>query len=147
MRDETRKILQIVSDPELNASKKEEKIKETFPDACDQERINGVKLWEKWCRCAPTDLEMEKRLKFIPRGDNFKEIGVPSWMLKYNGKPMLMKRPGSSSFVFSHQDESMIEIDINMHPYPYMFKQSMTYLKDHYFPQLLMTFGFIIKTN
>lgn len=32
-----------------------------------------------------------------------------------------------------------------MHPLPYMFRQAMTYLKEHYFPQMVMTFAFIIE--
>mmetsp|Transcript_20637 Transcript_20637/g.30979 ORF Transcript_20637/g.30979 Transcript_20637/m.30979 type:complete len:184 (+) Transcript_20637:44-595(+) len=145
MREETRKVLQIISNSELSADEERNKLKEIFPDPRDRQRINGVKLWEKWCHCAPTDQEMQKRLKFIPRGENLKEIGVPSWICKYNGKPMLIKRPGVTNFVYSHQDESMMEIDINLHPLPFMFRQAMTYLKEHYFSRMLMTFGFVIE--
>jgi hypothetical protein len=145
IRNKTREVLEILSNPEIDALEQEHRLREMFPDTQYRQRVNGIKLWEKWCRCAPTDQEMQKRLKFIPRGDNLREIGVPSWICKYNGKPMLMKRPGVTSFVFSHQDDNMMEIDINMHPLPYMFKQAMTYLKEHYFQQMMMTFGFVIE--
>jgi len=146
MRTSTRQILQIVTNPCYDSTEKDAKLRELFPNnECDRQIINGVKLWEKWCICAPTDQEMQKRLKFIPRGDNLREIGVPGWICKYNGKPMLIKRPGETNFLFSHSDEKMLEIDINMHPLPFMFKQAMTYLKDHYFPKMVMTFGFVIE--
>ncbi len=145
MREETRKVLEIISNSDLDDADQERKLKDLFPDECDMQRINGIRLWEKWCRCAPTDQEMQKRLKFIPRGENLKEIGVPSWICKYNGKPMLIKRPGLTNFVYWHPDKNMMEIDVNMHPLPYLFRQAMTYLKEHYFPQIIMTFAFIIE--
>ena len=108
-------------------------------------RINAVKLWENWCQNAPHDPEMQKRLKFIPRGDNLRQLGVPNWICKYNAKPMLIKRPGVTNFVFSHYKEDWMEIDISMHPLPFMFKQAMNHLHEHYFHDLLMTFGFLIE--
>jgi hypothetical protein len=128
-----------------------------------KERINAVKLWEKWCITAPTDPNMQKRLKFIPRGDNLVEVGVPSWICKYNGKPMLIKRPGTTNFVFLHHNKSsssssktfsgsssssssaIMEIDVNMHPLPFVFKQGMHHLQQNYFKDLCMTFGFLIE--
>lgn len=145
MRNETRKVLEIISNHKYNTDDQNTKLMQLFPNECDRQIINGVKLWEKWCQCAPSDQEMQKRLKFIPRGDNLKEIGVPSWICKYNGKPMLIKRPGETNFVYSHPDQNMMEIDINMHPLPYMFRQAMTYLKDYYFQQMIMTFAFVIE--
>ena len=145
MRQATREILQILSNNNLNSEEKEEKLHELYPNENERFIVNGVKLWEKWCQCAPTDQEMQKRLKFIPRGENLKEVGVPGWICKYNGKPMLIKRPGVTNFVYSHQDENMMEIDVNMHPLPYMFRQAMTYLKEHYFQRIVMTFGFVIE--
>ncbi len=147
MREETRKILGIISNNILSSSEKERQLQELCPNDNEHLKINGVKLWEKWCQCAPTDQEMQKRLKFIPRGENLKELGVPSWICKYNGKPMLIKRPGVTNFVYSHQNGNIIEIDVNMHPLPYLFRQAMTYLKEHYFSQILMTFGFVIEAR
>jgi len=145
IRPEVRRTLEIISNPDYDDNERESKFQELFPHNDRRTLVNGTKLWEKWCCTEGTDPEMQKRLKFIPRGENLKELGVPSWICRYNGKPMLIKRPGETSFVFSHPDERTLEIDVNLHPLPFMFKQAMFYLKEHYFAKMLMTFGFVIE--
>ncbi len=145
IRSEVRKTLEIISNSDYSEEKREEMLHALFPEKKQRMLINGVKLWEKWCGSAKTDPEMQKRLKFIPRGDNLRELGVPSWICRYNGKPMLIKRPGETSFIFSHPYDRTLEIDVNLHPLPFMFKQAMTFLKDNYFPKMIMTFGFVIE--
>jgi len=145
IRKEVRKTLEIVSNARLNDVEKEEALNLLFKDQDSRLLVKGVLLWEKWCATSANDPDMQKRLKFIPRGENLQELKVPSWICRYNGKPLLIKRPGETSFIFSHPDERMMEIDINLHTFPYMFKQAMTYLNDHYFVRMLMTFGFVIE--
>ena len=145
IRAEVRKALEIISNVNYDEAERNRRLQDLFPTSEERVLVNGVKLWEKWCRTSGSDPEMQKRLKFIPRGENLKELGVPSWICRYNGKPMLIKRPGETSFVFSHPDERTLEIDVNLHPLPFMFKQAMSYLKDHYFGRMLMTFGFVIE--
>jgi len=63
---------------------------------------------------------------------------------------MLIKRAGVTGFLFNYPsyrmgDHSVMEFDLSLHPFPYLFKQGMTYLKDHYFPKMLMTFSFVIE--
>jgi len=145
IRSEVRKVLEIISNSQFDANARQRQIELLFPDAQKRSIVNGVKLWEKWCGTSSTDPEMQKRLKFIPRGENLNELGVPSWICRYNGKPMLIKRPGETSFIFSHPDDRTLEIDVNLHPLPFMFKQAMAYLKEHYFARMLMTFGFVIE--
>lgn len=145
IRPEVRKTLEIVSNSSLTENEKEQRMHELFPKRCERKLINGILLWDKWCSTSANDPEMQKRLKFIPRGENINDLGVPSWICRYNGKPMLIKRPGETSFIFSHPDERVLEIDINLHPLPYMFKQAMAYLSSHYFARMLMTFGFVIE--
>lgn len=144
MRNETRKVLSIITNPEIDSSLEEDQVRNEVGG--DYQRIiSGVRLWETWCREAPSNPEMQKRLKFIPKGDNLSELKVPNWICKYNGKPMLMKRPGVTGFVYPYSGENILEIGISLHPFPYMFKQAMTYLKDSYFPKMLMTFSFVIE--
>jgi len=145
IRKEVRKTLEIVSNARLNDVEKEEALNLLFKDQDSRLLVKGVLLWEKWCATSANDPDMQKRLKFIPRGENLRELKVPSWICRYNGKPLLIKRPGETSFIFSHPGERMMEIDINLHTFPYMFKQAMTYLNDHYFVRMLMTFGFVIE--
>ena len=145
IRSEVRKTLEIISNPDYNDNEREAMLHALFPDNSQRMLVNGVKLWEKWCASAKTDPEMQKRLKFIPRGDNLKDLGVPSWICRYNGKPMLIKRPGETSFIFSRPGDRILEIDVNLHPLPFLFKQAMAYLKNNYFPRMIMTFAFIIE--
>ena len=127
----------------MTQDEKDEKLVELFPDPKERSLVNAVNLWEKWVCTSSSDPEMQKRLKFIPRGENLKELGAPNWICRYNGKPMLIKRPGETSFVFSHPDKRTLEIDVNMHPLPFMFKNAMSYLKQHYFSRMLMVRIFI----
>jgi hypothetical protein len=145
IRTEVRKTLEIITNKNHDERERQRRLQRLFPTSGERVLVNGIKLWEKWCRTSGSDPEMQKRLKFIPRGENLKELGVPNWICKYNGKPMLMKRPGETSFVFSHPDDRTLEIDVNLHPLPYVFKQAMAYLKNRYFWKMLMTFGFVIE--
>merc|ERR1711957_504905 len=105
--------------------------------------VNGVKLWEDFCTHAPNDPEKMKRFKFIARGDNLREVGCPRWMCNYNGKPILVKKPGTTGFIFSY--DNMIEFDLSLLSFPYLFKSAMTYLQENLFTKMLMTFAFIIE--
>lgn len=157
LRKETKDILQIITNSRYSEAVKANKLNllsagENSGSSSDKnyngyqkDRINAVKLWEKWCKTSPSDPEMQARLKFIFRGDNLRELGVPNWICKYNGKPMMIKRPGITNLVFSHPRDDRLEIDINMHPLPFVFKQAMSHLKEHYFRDTLMTFAFVIE--
>ncbi len=181
IKPEIREALAILSNTSLSLYEKDRQIKKLFPktskengslsgsDNNQRRLVNGIRLWEKWCSiCAKPGStrththahsdpggEMQKRLKFVPRGENITDLGVPSWICKYNGKPMLIKRPGETNFIFSHPHPHpdvgsngkgrILEININLHPLPYMFKQAMSYLNDHYFSKMNMTFGFVIE--
>lgn len=144
MRQETKKVLRVITNPQVDTSDEKDRLQEEIGKDY-QKIVNGVRLWETWCREAPSDPEMQKRLKFIPKGENLRELGVPSWICKYNGKPMLIKRPGVTGFLYSYPEQNAMEIGISLHPFPYMFKQAMTYLRDNYFPKMLMTFSFVIE--
>ena len=150
MRDETQDILRIISNPNY-INDEQTQLKQlgylSNKNTNQIQRINAVKLWEKWCTQAPNDPEMQKRLKFIPGANNLQEIGVASWICKYNHKPMLIKRPGVTNFVFSHYQDDRMEIDINMHPLPFMFKQAMSHIHENYFDKMIMSFAFVIESR
>ena len=150
MRDETKDILRIISNPQ-NMNDEPAQLRQLDylinKNTNQTQRINAVKMWEKWCTQAPHDPEMQKRLKFIPGANNLQEIGVASWICKYNNKPMLIKRPGVTNFVFSHYQDDRMEIDINMHPLPFVFKQAMSHLHERYFEELIMSFAFVVESR
>jgi hypothetical protein len=111
----------------------------------DKSKVNAVRLLEEWCRRAPTDDAFAARFKVLPNAQNLKEIGMPAWISKYNGKPFLIKRPGQTGFLYRHPEKSCIEFDISLHPFPYLAKQGICFMKDTYFKKVLVTFGFLIE--
>jgi len=138
MHQDTRDILKRVTADGYNP--KTEKT-----DDPNKSKVNAVRLLDEWCRRAPTDDAFCARFKVVPNAQNLKEIGLPSWIAKYNGKPFLIKRPGQTGFLYRHPDKSCIEFDISLHPFPYLAKQGICFMKDSYFKKVLVTFGFLIE--
>lgn len=106
---------------------------------------NAVRLFDTWCQKAPTEQEWFARFKVIPQAVNLKEMGLPSWISKFNGLPFLIKRPGESGLVFSHPERSCMEFDISLHPFPYLAKKGICYMKEAYFEKTVVTFAFCIE--
>jgi hypothetical protein len=138
MSQETRDILRRVTADGYDPS--EEKT-----DDPQKNKVNAVRLFEEWCRRAPTDPKFMSRFKVVPNAHNLKEIGMPGWISKYNGKPFLIKRPGQTGFLFNHPELSCMEFDISLHPFPYLAKQAICFMKESYFKKILVTFGFVIE--
>jgi len=137
MQQETRDILRRITsgsfDPET----------EDIPD--NKSKVNAVRLLEKWCREAPTDDNMMTRFKVIPRAENLEEIGLPAWISKFNGKPFLVKRPGTTGFLYSHPKRSCMEFDVSLHPFPFLAKKAICFMKDSCFKNTIATFAFCLE--
>jgi len=138
MTQETRDILRRVTAEGYDPSTEQ-------VDDAQKSIVNAVRLFEEWCRRAPTDPKFMSRFKVVPNAHNLKEIGMPGWISKYNGKPFLIKRPGQTGFLFNHPELSCMEFDISLHPFPYLAKQAICYMKDSYFKKILVSFGFVIE--
>ena len=141
MKQSTRNILRKVTAPGYDASQDKSEA-----DKDVQKRlVNGVRLWEEWCRRAPEDPSFQARFKFIPFGSNLAEIGMPGWIGKYNGKPVLIKRAGITGFLFDHPELNAMGFDISLHPFPYLAKQATAYMAETYFKQMIASFAFVIE--
>ena len=138
MRQETRDILRRITAADYDPSK------ETVPDV-QKSNVNAVRLFDEWCRRSPNDPKFMSRFKLIVNAQNLREIGVPGWIAKYNGKPVLIKRPGQTGFLYTHPELSCMEFDISLHPFPYLAKQGICYLKENFFEKVLAMFGFVIE--
>lgn len=138
MKQETRDILRRVTADGYDPSKEE-------PDDPSKFKVNAVRLLEEWCRRAPNDPSWFSRFKVVPNAHNLNEIGMPGWIANYNGKPFLIKRPGVTGFIYQHPELSCLEMDISLHPFPYLAKQGICFMKDSYFKKVLVTFGFVIE--
>ena len=138
MRQDTRDILRRITSDDYDPSTEEIVDKQ-------KSKVNAVKLFDEWCRRAPNDPKFMSRFKVIPCAQNLKEIGVPGWIGKYNGKPVLIKRPGQTGFLYPHPELSCMEFDISFHPFPYLAKQGICYMKEHFFKKVVVIFGFVIE--
>ncbi len=139
MKQETRDILRRVTAEGYNPAQDDD---EGDPN---KSMINAVKLFDEWCRRAPSDDHWMTRFKVIPQGNNLAEVGLPSWIANYNGKPFLIKRPGTTGFLYRHPDKSCMEFDVSLHPFPYLAKQGICYMKDGFFKKILATLAFCIE--
>jgi len=141
MKQSTRNVLRRVTAPGYDAS---QDTSEANKDV-QKRLVNGVRLWEEWCRRAPEDPSFQARFKFIPFGSNLAEIGMPGWIGKYNGKPVLIKRAGVTGFLFDHPELNAMGFDISLHPFPYLAKQATAYMAETYFKQMVASFAFVIE--
>jgi len=141
MREETRAILKRITEPGYN---NETDSSENHIDV--QKRIvNSVRLWEQWCQKAPTDEKWQARFKLVPNLLNAKEVGLPSYISKYCGKPVLIKRKGKTGFLSTHQDINAFEFDISLHVFPYLAKKALAYLKSTVFKKALVSLSYVIE--
>jgi len=77
MKEETRAVLEMISQPNYTPNRDDDALVKS--NLSYRSLINGVKLWERWCKEAPSNTDMQSRFKFLARGDNLKEIGVMKW--------------------------------------------------------------------
>ena len=138
MKEETRAILRRITAPGYNVSDESESTVDVQKNI-----VNGVRLWEQYCIQAPSDPSFQARFKLIPSA-NLTDLGCPSYIVKYNGKPVLIKRNKVTGFFTNHRSLNAMSFEISFHPFPYLFKQAMAYLKD-YFDDVIGTFGFVIE--
>jgi len=140
MKTETRNILKRITDPSYNLSA------DTSEASVDTQKkiTNAVRLWEEWCRRSPSEPDYQARFKYIPNVHNPKEVGLPSYMIKYSGKPILIKRAGVTGFLSGHPDINAMEFDISLHPFPYLAKKGTAYLKD-FFKKIQISFTYVIE--
>jgi hypothetical protein len=109
IKDDTREILRHITGNDASG--------ETTKNF-SMEKINGVRLFEQWCKKSPSDPLFQGRFKFIPSAVNTEEFGIPSYIAAYNGKPVLIKRVGVTGTLYNHFNHvhgGLMEFDINLH--------------------------------
>ena len=153
MRQETRDILRRVTADGYNPADDDVKTKtgtgdddgDGDSDDPNKNMVNAARLLDEWCRRAPSDDNWMARFKVIPQVNNLVEIGLPAWIANYNGKPFLIKRPGQTGFLYRHPEKSCMEFDVSLHPFPYLAKQGICYMKDGYFKKVIASLAFCIE--
>lgn len=166
MTAQTRKILELSysssSSPSLDddSNNNDELEEEETSKQNNNSLVNGVKLFDQWCKKSPTDPKFQARFKLVPNMLNLVEIGLPSYIAKYNSKPVLIKRNGVTGFLSSHKPSmnkpnennnnnnnnfTVMEFDISLHPFPYIAKQAFSYLNENYFAKIVANIGVVIE--
>jgi hypothetical protein len=138
MKQETRKILEQISRPDFDPSDESQWATKEMA-----ERVNAVRLFEKWCQKSPDDPTFQARFKMVPDALNLADLGLPSWIVKYKDKPILIKRSGVTGTVY--KSDRSLEFHVNFHAFPYLAKQAFAYLRDAYFKLIIANAGFVIE--
>ncbi|KAL7573802.1 hypothetical protein ACA910_007830 [Epithemia clementina (nom. ined.)] len=119
----------------------------------DLEMVNAVRLFNTWCQKAPNDPAFQGRFKLIPFVKDLEGVNLPSWMNRWNGAPVLIKRSGKTGILYnskddpSTMDDSVMEMEISFHPFPWVARQAIDYLREKIFSKVLLTFGFLIEAR
>ena len=113
-------------------------------DTCNQ--INNistaspaVKLFALWAEKAQTDPTWRSRFKVIASCLNLEELGMPSVVINFNAKPVLIRRTGS---VF--KGPRYLEMCIHVHKFANLAKQSI-HLVTSRAGLMYMECGFVIE--
>jgi len=153
MKDRTKQILQKEYSPGAGSEEStqepssltEEEAKESSPDDLDKSIVNAVKLLDEWCKRSPTDSTFQSRFKLIPHGFNLEELGVPSYLIKYNDKPLLIKRQNITGFYRQSPNKVLHSFDITFYPFPYIAKQAISYMYSSYKDKMDLSFAFVLE--
>ncbi len=79
----------------------------------------ALRLLVEWSKRAPRDSKWKGRLKLIMFAENPVEVGLPSMLTGYNGKPILLTK---STELFA--EKSYFEISTNFAKFCYLFRQA-----------------------
>jgi hypothetical protein len=88
--------------------------------ALSAEDVPGpVRLLHRWCRDAVNDDVLRGALKLMGFGRNFGEVGAPSFVQSYNGKPVLLAGGGLTAgsrlgFGQIYRGANYLEVDIDV---------------------------------
>jgi hypothetical protein len=109
----------------------------------------SVKLLHRWCRDAPTDDVLRGCMKLIGNGRNFAEVGAPSFVQSYNGKPVLLAGGGLGgnrlgiSQIYRGANYLEIDIDVAAH-FTFLSQRGICWMLN-YCDRLVSDLGFVIE--
>ncbi|CAM9240662.1 unnamed protein product [Ascophyllum nodosum] len=99
----------------------------------------AVKLWVAYCQHMGVDDEYHGRFKCVAVIANYERLGLPGFVTKYNGRPVLINKSGKWV-----RGESYIENTINVHRFSFIAKKSLHSLKS-IFKDMVLHLGFTIE--
>eukprot|EP01038_Epipyxis_sp_PR26KG_P012175 gene12175-16305_t len=99
----------------------------------------AVKLFAEWCEKAPVDPAWRGRFKVIASCTNLEEMGMPSSIVAWNAKPVLIRRTGT---IF--RGPNYMEMNIHVHKFANIAKQSIYFISSRC-GLMFMQIGFVIE--
>lgn len=114
------------------------------PEVCDELKDlstarEAVKLFAEYCKKAPEDPAFRARFKAMAYVDNLDQMGFPSFITKYNAKPVLIRKTGNLI-----RGPNYLEMDINVHSFAAMAKKGISMLMPA-FKDMYINIGFTIE--
>lgn len=86
----------------------------------------AVRLFSEWCKRGDNDPDFRTRLKMIVNIDGIEDLGIPSFLKKYNGKPSLVKKHiGSLTHRTTRDGLRYSEININLRNWRYVSRKGV----------------------
>jgi len=99
----------------------------------------AVKLFADYCKKAPNDPTFRGRFKVINSCTNLEELGMPSAIVQWNAKPVLIRRTGTL-----FKGKGYIEKDIHVHKFATFAKSSIHMITSRC-GLMYMQIGFVIE--
>jgi len=86
----------------------------------------AVRLFSEWCKRGDNDPDFRTRLKMIINVDGIEDLGIPSFLTKYNGKPSLIKKHiGSLTQRTTRDGLRYSEMNINLRNWRYVSRKGV----------------------
>jgi len=99
----------------------------------------AVRLFARWCEHAETDFNFKSRLKALCVLDDVDNLGLPSFVIAYNGKPCLIQKSGTFT-----RHPTYIEMSVNVHHFSYLARKGLNYIENK-FETFILNVGLTIE--
>lgn len=99
----------------------------------------ALKLFAQYCEKADKDPAWRSRFKIICSCLNLDQMGLPSMIVSYNAKPVLIRRTGTF-----YKGKNHAEFDVHVHKFANLAKQSIHMISSRC-GEMFMQIGFVIE--
>ena len=99
----------------------------------------ALKLFAQYCEKAETDAAWRSRFKIICSCLNLDQMGLPSMIVNYNAKPVLIRRTGTF-----YRGKNHVEFDVHVHKFANLAKQSIHMISSRC-GEMFMQIGFVVE--
>jgi hypothetical protein len=103
----------------------------------------AVQLLARYFAQACSDENVKKTFKMIGRARNYDDLGLPSWMKRFNGKPVIINHSGEV-FTGNSNGTAYLEIDIIVARWSLWAKQGVHTLMPRY-KEIDAEVGFVLQ--